>query len=352
LLAADDLTSAVTLATRACAVGSGGPAAGWLADGSLRRLSLVAVEGTSAGLARRVRKALPLLRRHRSNGSSTWSRAGRAFAGLVGADGWAAVDAGDAVVLVATPGGDADGELDQIGPLLSDVLTHLKEIERARRRNQDLDLGIALTAHEIRGPALAASAAIGAALAMDPPGDESRALLVRSLADLRSLGAVAESMMKWSAGGEPIRRRPTDLVAVVREAIETSRATGPSAAVRVSAPSRLTIRGDRTHLRTAVANVVRNALSFSPPARPVQVSVARTDQIASVVVEDRGPGIPLEEREGIFDPFVRGRRAARARNGNGLGLFIARQVVEAHRGAIWMEGGDVGARFHIELPVR
>jgi signal transduction histidine kinase len=350
LIGARSPEGALAEAVRHCSKMTGRPAAGWAADHDPTRLSLTVVEGASATAARKLRKTMHTLSRaHRQ--APIQVGAGQAFAVAVGAKGWAVADAGEAVVLVGDATWPGAPALEELGPLLGDVIRHLRVVETARKRNQDLDLGIALTAHEIQGPARAAAAAIDSALSRGVHEDEARELLARSLRELRTLGAAAESMLKWSAGREPIRRRPTNLVAVVREAIESSRAADSSSEVRMTAPARLTISADRIHLRTAVANVVRNALAFSPSGREVVVSVQRANGAASVIVEDRGPGVSDDEREGLFDPFVRGRRGPRGRNSSGLGLFIARQVVEAHRGAIWLEGSSVGARFHIDLPV-
>jgi signal transduction histidine kinase len=72
---------------------------------------------------------------------------------------------------------------------------------------------------------------------------------------------------------------------------------------------------------------------------------------ARVRVRDQGPGVPPSERESIFDPFMRGTASHLARTGNGLGLFIARRVMEAHGGRIWLTSNRSGAEFTIELPL-
>jgi signal transduction histidine kinase len=81
------------------------------------------------------------------------------------------------------------------------------------------------------------------------------------------------------------------------------------------------------------------------------VQVEEEETAVRVSVGDQGPGIPLAEREIIFDPFVRGGVGSRATGGSGLGLFITRRVVEAHGGQVWVDSGDVGATFHMSLPV-
>ena len=100
-----------------------------------------------------------------------------------------------------------------------------------------------------------------------------------------------------------------------------------------------------------MANVVRNALGYSPPTTPVTVCVETDGDVARVLVRDRGPGIPAAERHLIFDPFARGGAADGGRGGKGLGLFIARRVVEAHGGVIGLRPVRPGAEFCIELPL-
>jgi signal transduction histidine kinase len=69
-----------------------------------------------------------------------------------------------------------------------------------------------------------------------------------------------------------------------------------------------------------------------------------------VTVEDQGPGIPAAYREAIFDPFVRVTARPQPRGGQGLGLFIAKQIIEGHGGALWLEPGRKGAMFRLRIP--
>src|SRR5437667_202548 len=85
----------------------------------------------------------------------------------------------------------------------------------------------------------------------------------------------------------------------------------------------------------------RAALDYSPPGTPVAVRVQGRGPTVRIGVRDRGPGVPLAERASVFEPFVRGR-GTRRRGGTGLGLYIARRVVEAHGGEIWLESATGG----------
>jgi signal transduction histidine kinase len=118
--------------------------------------------------------------------------------------------------------------------------------------------------------------------------------------------------------------------------------------VRVDAEGPLRAKVNASQLRGAVANLIRNALAYSPSDGVVRVSVSSTDHWAIIDVQDEGPGIPEEMQASIFDPFARGP-ASESTGGSGLGLFIARRVVEAHDGSLSLVGGPP-TTFRIQLP--
>jgi two-component system sensor histidine kinase ChvG len=104
-------------------------------------------------------------------------------------------------------------------------------------------------------------------------------------------------------------------------------------------------------------NLIDNARSFSPPGGEVRVTVARDRGQAKVTVDDDGPGMPPENLETVFERFYTSRpRGAAFGGASGLGLSIARQIVQAHGGSIHAEnrmdtgGAVVGARFLVSIP--
>jgi two-component system, OmpR family, sensor kinase len=115
-------------------------------------------------------------------------------------------------------------------------------------------------------------------------------------------------------------------------------------------PKELYVDVEPGQIRSAIANVVRNALMYSPSGSPVGVRIEPSSRAAQVVVQDRGPGIPLTERDHVFDPFSRGDVGRSSQRGSGLGLFIARRVLEAHGGTISLRSSRSGARFVLEIP--
>ncbi len=124
------------------------------------------------------------------------------------------------------------------------------------------------------------------------------------------------------------------------------------------APSEpLRVMGREGPLSQVFRNLIDNARSFSPPGGEVRVSIRRGRDDVVVCVDDDGPGVPAENMETIFERFYTARPKGAAFGGNsGLGLAIARQIVETHGGRVWAEnrggtGGIEGARFVVSLPL-
>jgi signal transduction histidine kinase len=111
------------------------------------------------------------------------------------------------------------------------------------------------------------------------------------------------------------------------------------------------VRGDRERLRQVIQNLVDNAVKYSSAGSEVRVRASADDGRIRVDVEDDGPGIPLDDQRLIFDKFARAGGGA-AKPGTGLGLFIARSIVEAHGGWLDVESQpDAGSTFTFELSV-
>jgi two-component system, OmpR family, sensor histidine kinase ChvG len=114
------------------------------------------------------------------------------------------------------------------------------------------------------------------------------------------------------------------------------------------------INGDPAHLSRVVENLLNNAISFTPPKGVVRVAVTRTAETVLMSVDDDGPGVPASAKEAIFERFHSDRPETEFGHHSGLGLSIARTIVEAHSGTIRVapqsETG-VGARFIVEFPL-
>ena len=143
---------------------------------------------------------------------------------------------------------------------------------------------------------------------------------------------------------------------LARMSVEAFRpaAEGKGVALRLEASSELPmVRMDRTRISQALGNLLDNAVRHTPEGGEVSVSLEEAGESVRVSVEDTGEGVPEEEVAEIFDRFYRvDPSRSRATGGTGLGLTIARQLVEAHGGAIWAERrAEGGSRFVFEVPV-
>jgi two-component system OmpR family sensor kinase len=155
----------------------------------------------------------------------------------------------------------------------------------------------------------------------------------------------------------PVEKAPVDVGEVTRQAVEAARAADPERRVTLDAPvSPLMVDGDAARLHQVLANLLDNALAYSPAGSPVSVQVARIEQdgrpFVAVEVTDRGLGLTPDQATRVFERFYRTDAArSRARGGTGLGLSIVAAIAEAHGGTVEVDStpGE-GSTFRVLLP--
>jgi len=119
-----------------------------------------------------------------------------------------------------------------------------------------------------------------------------------------------------------------------------------------SEPDLLPISMDVSRIGTAIRNLLENAVKYSPPDRPIDLTIDQQNGTIRFSVRDYGPGVPVEYQEKIFDRFFRADiRLTRQVGGAGLGLAICKGFVEAHKGRVWVRSAQPGAIFGFSLPV-
>ena len=230
------------------------------------------------------------------------------------------------------------------------------ERRRAVRARDDF---LAVAAHELRTPLSALVLQLGALLrslraSAAGPEDPTVVRAEKAVRVTDRLARLVESLLDVSrvaAGRLVLQREECDLGAIARDVsarvADQARQAGCELRVHAAAPA--IGRWDHLRLEQVLANLLSNALVHGA-GQPVDVTVAAAADTATLTVQDGGPGIPAGEAARVFDRFEQAPEA-RNRGGLGLGLYIARQIVAAHRGTIRVSSAPgAGARFVVELP--
>lgn len=197
-----------------------------------------------------------------------------------------------------------------------------------------------------------------------PEGAETRALLARIEAEAKRMGLLVEDLLLLARLDQerPLARTPVDMLALARDAVNDARALSGDRRIELQVGNTVPppiATGDEPRLRQVLANLMTNALKYTPDKSPIEVHLstgASTRAGADVVrlaVVDHGPGLDDRSAARVFERFYRAD-AARNRNegGAGLGLSIVAAIVEGHGGQVRLDmtpGG--GATFSIELPL-
>ena len=165
-------------------------------------------------------------------------------------------------------------------------------------------------------------------------------------------------LARIEAGELQLRRHWSSMGEIIRTALKRAEPRTRKHQIEVTIEDELpAVRVDEHAVAEVVYTLLDNAAKYSPPGSAVRVSArSNDDETVRLVIEDQGPGIPIELRERVFDKFFRAMRDGDARGpksaGSGMGLAIAKGIVEAHGGRIWIENSadQSGTRFIVALP--
>jgi signal transduction histidine kinase len=247
--------------------------------------------------------------------------------------------------------------------ILVAILTRLRlETSRMRRatdRAEEILGGRAeiasVIAHDVRSPVASMKSIAASTIANYDRLDDAQRLEFVGMIDRQAaqvLGVVHQMSvaLKVDARSLDLLPRSTTIAAAAREAIDEARLDGHD--VRLEAGPGITANVDGRWIAEAFRQAIDNAAAFSPEGTPIDVTVANGDGEVVVMVEDRGPGIPPERREALFERFARWRPTGYEDvPGSGLGLFICRGIVREHGGDVTFENRPGGGTIlRISLP--
>jgi signal transduction histidine kinase len=240
---------------------------------------------------------------------------------------------------------------DEVGRLASSFNAMAAELETVERQRKDL---IANVSHELRTPLSALQARLeNIADGIEPADPE---VIRAMLAQTERLGRLVVQLLDLSrleSGAIPLHRERFPVEELLEQAADESRLHRPDVEVRVDVrPPALEVEGDIERLHQVMANLLENAVRHSGPDAPIDIQGSTNGRYVVVEIADRGPGIPESERARVFERFYRADASRVADGGGaGLGLSIARWIVDLHHGSIRAEPRDPqGLRMVIELP--
>jgi signal transduction histidine kinase len=232
----------------------------------------------------------------------------------------------------------------------------LRSLEDSRRVKDEF---VASVSHELRTPLTSVRGALGlleggALGTLDERAREVVTVAVRNsdrlthlIDDLLDLERIQSGQLSYSLERIPLAR-------VLSRAVEEHRPIAEAADVtlQITHSIETPVEIDPSRLQQVLANLLSNAVRHAPPGTTVQISGRAHDSGVELTVTDRGPGIPEELGEQIFEKFVRGpETSAGASAGSGLGLAISRRIIEDFGGRIWFESeAGKGTRFFVRLP--
>jgi two-component system OmpR family sensor kinase len=273
-----------------------------------------------------------------------------------------AIAAGDLSrrVEVATP----KTEVGRLGLAFNAMLERLEEAFGAREASEGrLRRFLADVSHELRTPLASIRGyselfRIGAAR---EPADADRAM-TRIEEEAARMGVLVEDLLTLARLDE-VRDRPAEAVDVAQlaeDAAADARAVDPDRPIAVDTDGEAIVLGDANQLRQVLANLLGNAVAHTPTGTPIEIAVRPDGQEVELEVRDRGPGLPTDRPEELFERFRRARAerdagvdpAASGRGGAGLGLAIVDGIVRAHGGSV--RAGNAaggGASFVVSLPL-
>jgi len=249
-------------------------------------------------------------------------------------------------------------EIEELRPLTESMTQMLARLESSFVQQREF-LGNA--AHELKTPVAVLKTTLQSLLQRSRSAEEYRDGLQASLQDLDRLEQLLQWMLRLARAEQwahDARRREFEVIdinATCEEAVERIRSLAQSrnTDIHLATDGPVPFRADPEDLELVWTNLLENAVRYSPPGSSVELAVKHDDQIATVTFQDRGAGISAADLPHIFERFYRGDPSrTRATGGFGLGLAIAKALVEAYGGNISAESAPgKGTRMTVELPV-
>jgi two-component system, OmpR family, sensor histidine kinase CpxA len=260
------------------------------------------------------------------------------------------IAAGD---LSARAGADIERRRDELGELVVDFNRMADRIESLVVAQKQL---ISDISHELRSPLARLTVALG--LARQRSGDEAASSLDRIERESERLNDMIGKLLtlaRLDAASTPPEKEEVSVLEILQEVVADAQfeAQQRNCTVALTSQTDCVVMGSPELLRSAIENVVRNAVRYTEPNSSVQVSLSCNSGWATIAVRDQGPGVPDTELHNVFRPFYRLANAReRSTGGAGLGLAITQRTVRLHGGSVSARNAGHGLEVMIQLPAK
>lgn len=254
-------------------------------------------------------------------------------------------------------------QVEKLYKQLQDAFEEASEAESLRRSERLKTALLDAVTHDLRTPLTSIKASVSALLESQSGGQNphmsaevQRELMQVIDEETDRLNHFTEELMSLAQiEGDQLRldRELTSAEEIVNSAIDRAEPQLQSHRIEVTIQQSLPLLPvDAASVSGVIYELLENAAKYSPAGSSIHVQACREHDGVRISVEDNGPGVPEPLRERIFEKFFRDPALARSRNGFGMGLAIARGIVEAHGGRIWMEASSIGhgAAVHFSIP--
>jgi signal transduction histidine kinase len=242
-----------------------------------------------------------------------------------------------------------DTELGSLAAAFDHMVDALETaIEEARASDAATRRFLADASHELRTPIAALQASVETLLREQPERPERDRLEAAVARDSERLGRLLDDLLGLARLEAHPARVAVDLASVARPLVEEAHARAPQAEVTLNTDPDVIVRGDPDALERVLRNLIDNALGAIEPTGRIDVGLYRINGHLQATVRDDGPGVPEDQRQRIFERFV---RLDPSKPGHGLGLAIARRIAQQHAGDLTCDDSSSGASFTLLLPI-
>jgi two-component system, OmpR family, sensor histidine kinase MtrB len=242
-----------------------------------------------------------------------------------------------------------DDELGELARTFNNMAGDIADREKDRLQF------VAMVVHDLKNPVLAIEMAARMLHRSNLAEKDRQFCLAGIQEEVASLRRIIRDLtddIQVVNGRFSIQKTQVDLGALARQFVAAQSKAFSTHEIAVKTDEGCFVQGDPNRIERVLMNLVSNAVKYSPPGTRVMLRVEKEDAQAVLTIHDQGPGIPPEDLKVLFQPFGRGRSAHTLAEGTGMGLYVVKQIVEAHDGRIDVQSKPgQGATFQIRLPI-